>query len=132
MEYILSIIDYCTGWVESYPLKDKSAASVMKAIDRLYLPRYGPPEHALFDRGREFRNTKLDPYLRHLGTQVHYTAPYSPQTNGRIERFHRTLKEMLGKLVNTRPQMWEQYLSSALWAQRLAVSTVTGFSPYFL
>ena len=131
-KYILSIIDYATGWVESYPLKDKSAATVMKAIDRLYLPRYGPPEHALFDNGKEFKNTTLDPFLRHLGTKIHYTAPYSPQTNGRIERFHRTLKEMLGKLVNTRPQLWEQHLSAALWAQRIAVSSVTGFSPYFL
>ena len=130
--YILSVVDYATGWVESYPLPNKEAKTVFLKFEKEYIPRYGPPEVLIFDNGKEFKNHILVPYLKHLGTNVRFTPPYSPQTNGKIERWHRTLKEMLGKLVNARPESWETHLAASLWAHRITTSSVTGFSPYFL
>ena len=114
--YICSLIDYATGWVEAYPLASKEATSVYRVLEQYYMPRFGPPEVLIMDNGTKFKNTIVVPYLKHLGTKVRFTPPYSPQTNGKIERFHRTLKEILGKLVNARPSTWETNLAAALWA----------------
>ena len=60
--------------------------------------RYGLPERILCDNGSPWGNDPEHPYtplgawLLRLGTQVSHGRPYHPQTQGKDERFHRTLK----------------------------------------
>ena len=114
------------------PLTNKTAANVLHYLEAEYIPRYGPPEVLITDRGLEFRNELVKGYLAALGVDVRNTTPYHPQTNGKVERFHRTLKAILRKLVNARAGEWEDCLGPALWAHRVSTSEVTGHSPYFL
>ena len=55
-----------------------------------------------------------------------------PQANGVVERFHRTLKESLRKLVNNSTATWEDQLAKALWAYRISDSQARGSSPFAL
>ena len=84
------------------------------------------------DNGSEFTAQSFREYLTQLGIKHHRTTPYHPQSNGKNERFHRTLKAMLAKLVNNRATDWEQKLPDALLRYRITVSSATGHSPYFL
>ena len=131
-KYLLSYMDLYSGWVESIPLKSKNADEVREAFHNHLIPRYGAPGSILSDRGLEFKNDTLRPYLEGFGTKVKYTTPYHPQTNGSIERYHRVLKEMLGKLVDSATSTWLEKLPAALWAHRISGSQTTQFSPYFL
>jgi transposase InsO family protein len=60
--------------------------------------RYGLPEAILTDNGSpwgsdsEHKHTVLGAWLMRLGIEHLHTRPYHPQTNGKDERFHRTLK----------------------------------------
>lgn len=60
--------------------------------------RYGLPECMLMDNGSpwgsdaEHRHTPLTAWLIHLGIAVAHSRPYHPQTLGKDERFHRSLK----------------------------------------
>src|SRR3990170_2552458 len=62
---------------------------------------YGLPERMLMDNGSpwgsdwEHRHTWLTAWLIHLGITVGHGRPYHPQTQGKDERFHRTLKQDL-------------------------------------
>ena len=67
-----------------------------------------------------------------MGVEHHRTTPVQPQSNGRTERFNRTLKEMLQKLVNNASDRWEGQLITAMLAYRTSVSTTTGYTPFFL
>lgn len=60
--------DLFTKWVVAYPLKDKSGASVARAIvDMIYT--YGPPVKIITDQGREFINEVNDTcYWQHIAT----------------------------------------------------------------
>jgi transposase InsO family protein len=59
---------------------------------------YGLPDHILVDNGPPWGNanarpwTRLGLWLLQLGVAVHHGRPYHPQTQGKEERFHRTLK----------------------------------------
>lgn len=68
--------------------------------------RYGLPERMLMDNGspwgndREHRHTPLTVWLLQLGITVVHSRPYHPQTQGKDERFHRSLKvEVLAQRV---------------------------------
>jgi transposase InsO family protein len=65
--------------------------------------RYGLPERMLMDNGscwgncQRYRFTPLSAWLIRLGVGLSHGRPYHPQTQGKNERFNRTLKaEVLG------------------------------------
>ena len=60
---------------------------------------YGLPDRILMDNGPPFFGddtasplTRLGAWLIHLGIAITHGRPYHPQTQGKDERFHRTLK----------------------------------------
>jgi transposase InsO family protein len=62
--------------------------------------RYGLPERMLMDNGSPWgdwlsHHTILTAWLTRLGIQISHGHPYHPQTQGKDERFHRTLHEEL-------------------------------------
>lgn len=130
--YLLSIMDHCTGWVEAKALPNKAAEGIFQFIFREYIPRFSAPEVFLTDNGLEFKNKLLMGHLKALGVDVRHTTPYHPQSNGMIERYHRTIKNMFRRLVNSRANNWETYLGDVLLVMRTVVSDVTGFSPFYL
>jgi transposase InsO family protein len=64
---------------------------------------YGLPLRMTMDNGSPWgsdslhRYTPLTAWLMRLGIRVGHSRPYHPQTQGKIERFHRTLKRELLK-----------------------------------
>ena len=62
---------------------------------------------------------------------MRHSTPFHPQTNGKIERFHRTFKGILRTFINARPNEWEDHIGPTLWAHRVSTSTVTGYTPFF-
>ena len=51
---------------------------------------------------------------------------------GLVERFNRTLIEMLSKWVDKKGRDWDQQLPYVLWAYRVSPHNSTGKSPFFL
>jgi transposase InsO family protein len=84
--------------------------------------RYGLPEAMLMDNGapwgsdRDHRHTVLTVWLLRLGVGVRHGRPWHPETQGKQERFHRSLKaEVLAgpvfgdfAKVQTRFDQWRQ------------------------
>jgi transposase InsO family protein len=76
---------------------DEQAETVQQHLERTFR-RYGLPAAFLVDNGVPWgtcsavRWTKLRVWLLKLGVDVIYARPYHPQTKGKNERFHRTLK----------------------------------------
>ena len=65
--------------------------------------QWGYPERFLTDNGAIFRASKSDPIgdmeaeLLGLGIASTHGRPYHPQTQGKVERFHQTMKKYLAK-----------------------------------
>ncbi len=79
--------------------------------------RYGLPERMLMDNGAPWGNDADHPYtpltvwLLRLGVGVCHGRPYHPQTQGKAERFHRTLQvELLqGRSYWDHPQVQTRF-----------------------
>ena len=92
--YILTYVDLFSRWIEIRPLPDKSAASVLKALDSIFAVR-GPCINLTGDNGREFINHLVQDYLKDLGIYWNKICPYRPQSNGHCERKNQQIKQAL-------------------------------------
>ena len=97
-KHILTIIDHLTGWPEAFPIPNKSADTIVPTLINLYLPVHMCPRYILSDNGMEFKNNLMDQVLQQLGIDRIFSAPYHPQSNGKLEVFHKYLKPTLKKL----------------------------------
>ena len=118
-KHILTIIDHLTRWPEAYPIPDKSADTIVSTFINEYLPVHMCPRYILSDNGTEFKNNLMDQVLQQLGIDRIFSAPYHPQSNGKLEFFHKYLKPTLKKLCEKDPSNWDKYLGQVLISYRV-------------
>lgn len=78
---------------------DNTRADTVRTYLEAAFRRYGLPVRMNFDNGSPWgcpnhhgQITTLGVWLVRLGIRISHSRPYHPQTNGKDERFHRTLK----------------------------------------
>lgn len=123
--YVLTCIDRFTRWTEAIPLVDITAASVASAFLSIWISRYGVPAYITTDQGRQFESALFREFSRLLGAKVAHTTPYHPQSNGQIERWHRTLK---AAIKSYKSQNWVEALPIVMMGLHSAVIQDIGFS----
>jgi len=128
-QYILTCIDSFSKWAEAIPLKNHTAPTVARALMTHVFSRFGAPQQLLSDRGPEFQSELFVQLLKWMEIDKLNTSPYQPSTNGEVERFHRTLNSMLGKVVADSQRDWDDRLPTVLAAYRASPHRSTGYSP---
>ena len=131
-KHILTIIDHLTEWPEAFPILDKSADTIVSIFISTYLPVHMCPRYILSDNGTEFKKTLVDKVLKQLGIEQIFSAPHHPQSNGKLEVFHKYLKPTLKKLCEKDPSNWDQYLNQVLASYRVTPNLATAEMPFFL
>ena len=131
-KYVFTIIDHCSGWAEAYPIPDKRSQTIEHVFHNRFIASHGCPETIISDRGMEFNAKHWSEYLTKMGIKHVRSTPQHPASNGKVERFNRTFKEMLAKAVNNAPGDWEDYVGSTLFSHRISISDVTKYSPFYL
>ena len=91
--------------------------------------RFGAPLQLLTDRGPEFESELFTQLMKWMEIDKLRTTAYQPSTNGAVERFHRTLNTMLGKVVKESQRDWDDRLPAVMAAYRASLHEATGFSP---
>ena len=82
--------------------------------------------------GMEFKNNLMHQVLQQLGLDRIFSAPYHPQSNGKLEVFHKYLKPTLKKLCKKDPAKWDKYIIQVLASYRITPNLATAESPFFL
>ena len=129
--YALVIQDYLTKWPEVYALSNRKAETVAKCLlDVVW--KHGVPNKIIHDRAAEFLSEVLQETAELLGLNQLPTSGGHPQTDGLVERFNRTLKQMLAKVVSKNGRDWDKQLGPVLLAYRATPHSSTNMSPFYL
>ncbi|XP_033099549.1 uncharacterized protein LOC117103147 [Anneissia japonica] len=129
--YILTLVDYATRYPEAVVLPSIEAERVAEAMVNVF-SRVGIPKQILTDQGAQFTSQVMKEVSRLLSFRQMTTTPYHPSCNGLVERFNGTLKRMLMRMCEEKPQDWDRYLNPLLFAYREAPQESTRFSPFEL
>ena len=131
-KYALTVICMLTGYTFCIPIPSKKASDVITAyIDNVY-SKFGGSKKILSDNGTEFKNQLFEKIAKELGVEFKcYTAPYHPQSNGRIEGFHHFLKSCMTKHISTTME-WDQVVHLATAAYNFFPNEHSRQSPFFL
>lgn len=127
VEILNFLDDHCRLCVGSDTLRVFKARDVDDSFGKA-AASYGDPASMLSDNGAVFTGrcrgagrVVLEVTLNHRGVSFRHSRPYHPQTCGKVERFHQTLKKWLATQPRTRTQ---RQLQSQLDAFRAYYNTV--------
>jgi cleavage and polyadenylation specificity factor subunit 1 len=124
--YLLTVIDRFTSWIEAVPLRSITAESVVRALFKDWISRFGVPTAVITDQGTQFTSNVWSILMHRLGVEHRHTTTYHPQCNGLVERSHRRIKDALRcRLPATN---WVDVLPTILLGLRCTVN-VHGHSP---
>ena len=128
--YAAVFIDYLTKWPEVLATPDQTALTIAKLFVEEIVSCHGVSQQLLSDRGPSFLSKLFLGVCSLLGTKKVNTSAYHPQTDGLVERFNRTLIDMLAKRVGVQER--DEQLPYVLFAYRSTLQTSTRESPFRL
>ena len=131
-KYIIAFVDWYSGWPEAFAVPDKTAETVAHLIIEEMYPRFGCALELVTDNGSENVNRVVKETLDTLNIHHITTSYYHPGSNSKVERFHRTLHDILAKRLQDGQDVWDLHLNQVLAAVRFNVSEATGYTPYYL
>ena len=131
-QYAIVFVDYLTKWPEVFATSDQTAITIARLFVENVISRHGVPAELLSDRGTAFLSRLMQAVCEVMGVHKVNTTAYHPQTDGLVERFNRTLIDMLAKTVEKSGRDWDARLPYVLFAYRSSMQESTKESPFFL
>ncbi|KAI2652407.1 Retrovirus-related Pol polyprotein from transposon 17.6 [Labeo rohita] len=130
-EHILVIVDYATRYSEAVPLRKATAKAIAQELF-LLASRVGIPSEILTDQGTLFMSRLMADLCRLLRVKQLRTTVYHPQTDGLVERFNQTLKQMLRRVAAEDKRDWDIMIPYVMFGIREVPQASTGFTPFEL
>ena len=115
-EYILVVVDHFTRYAQDYPCSNKSSRTAAAKLFNDFFLRFGFPDKILHDQGIEFENELFHELERLSGIKCLRTTPYHAMSNGKVERFNRSLLSMLGTLTDHDKLHWKNSINQVVHA----------------
>ena len=130
-EYLLTIMCTSTRFPEAIPLRNIKTKSIVKALIKFFT-LVGLPKSVQSDQGSNFMSGIFQQVMHELGIKQYRSSAYHPESQGALERFHQTLKNMIRSYCFDAEKDWDEGIHLLLFAVRESVQESLGFSPFEL
>ena len=120
-----------TRFPEAIPLRNIKAKTIVKALVKFFT-LVGLPKSIQSDQGSNFMSGSFQQVMYELGIKQYKSSAYHPESQGALERFHQTLKNMIRSYCFDTEKDWDEGIHLLLFAVRESVQESLGFSPFEL
>lgn len=119
------------SWAEGRPLREETGRSVGIWMFEDIICRWGCLGRIITDNGSVYK-AAIAWLEQKYGIKGIKISPYNSKANGRIERPHWDLRQMLWKATGGNPSKWFWFFHHVLWADRITIRKYFGCSPFFM
>jgi transposase InsO family protein len=116
--YLVTVMDDYTRYILAWKLqKDMSANSLIEvvqdAVDATGMTDVPVEDRTnlLSDNGAGYLSRSFRDYLQLIGIRHILAAPFHPQTNGKLERYHQSIKKEVNQLLYEAPSQLERAIA---------------------
>ncbi|KAJ9546328.1 hypothetical protein OSB04_018871 [Centaurea solstitialis] len=125
------IVDRLTKSALFLAIRESSIAEQLAEIYvKEVVSRHGVPVSINSDRDVRFTSRFWERFHSELGTRLHFSTAYHPQTDGQSERTIQTLEDMLRACVLDFGGSWDTYLPSAEFSYNNSYHSSIGMPPF--
>ena len=120
-----------TSWMEGRPVKDENGKTIANWLFEDIICRWGCITEIVTDNGGPYRSAVawLEQKYGIKGIKI---SSYNSKANGRIERPHWDVRQMLYKATGGNPSKWFWFFHHVMWADRVSIRKGFGCSPFFM
>lgn len=122
---VLVVTDHFTRLAQAFPCRDQSTKQAAKQLWDKYFCIHS-------DQGASFESQLISKLLKVAGVGKSRTTLYHPMGNGSVERFNRTLVNMIRALSPDAKHHWPQQLQTLTFMYNCTVHETTGYPPFYL
>ena len=130
-QYLLTIMCASTRFPEAIPLRNIKTKSIAKALTKFF-SLFGLPKSIHSNQGSNFMSGVFQQVMHELGIKQYNSSAYHPESQGSLERFHQTYKNMIRTYCYDTEKHWDEGVHLLLFAVRESVQESLGFSPFKL
>ena len=112
-KYVLTCQDNLSKYLLAIPMMTQTAEEVALNFMRYVVLQYGIPCSIVTDQGTQFMGDVLRRLCKLLKVHKINTSAYRPESNGALERTHKTMIEYLRCFCNPRGTDWNKWLPFA-------------------
>lgn len=116
-KFVLILVDAFTKFCLLYPIYRQDVGELKRVLVQA-ISLFGVPKLIVADRGRMFVSNEFVSWISELGSDIHYITPEMHRSNGQVERYMRTVLNMLRIEVNHKNSSW----SDTLWKLQLVLN----------
>src|SRR5580765_6583321 len=125
---LLTFQDSLTKFSKAIPIPNQEANTISKEFVTKIVLEHGIPEKILTDQGTNFLSEIFKNMCRLLKINKIQTTAYHPESNGALERSHRTLAEYLRHYINEDQTDWDEWIPFAMFTYNMTPHTATGYT----
>ena len=120
-----------TRFPEAIPLRNIKTKTIVKALVKVFT-FVGLPRSVQSDQGSNFMSGIFQQVMHELGIKQYKSSVYLSESQGLLERFHQTLKNVIRSFCFDTENDWDEGIHLLLFAVRESVQESLGFSPFEL
>ena len=120
-----------TSWMEGRPVRDENGKTIANWLFEDIICRWGCITEIITDNGSPYRSAVawLEQKYGIKGIKI---SSYNSKANGKIERPHWDVRQMLYKATGGNPSKWFWFFHHVMWADRVSIRKGFGCSPFFM
>jgi hypothetical protein len=116
-KYVMVVVDAYTKYCLLTPIA-RQDLDELKRVFQIVFSLFGTPRMIVSDRGRMFESIGFTSWMQVLGIEVHHITPEMHHANGQVERYIRTVLNLLRIESNHRKREW----ADELWQLQLILN----------